>query len=266
MQNVMKQRFLDRGWCRFAVDPHLLVWIEAVLPAARATLDDPAQAKWHRCGGTWFAGVNALPNDGAGVIDGGPPLAGAALDFIRGDLGFDTVALDRGQVSVCFPGYPQPMDGESEAAFRYRRNRDAAHVDGLLREGPARRRHLREHHAFILGIPLVETGPGASSFVVWEGSHEIIREAFRARFAGLDPARWGGEDVTEAYHAARRRVFDACPRVEVRARPGEAYVVHRLALHGIAPWAEGATAGPDGRMIAYFRPEAGGPAGWLGAP
>jgi len=42
--------------------------------------------------------------------------------------------------------------------------------------------------------------------------------------------------------------------------------VHRLALHGIAPWAEGATAGPDGRMIAYFRPEAGGPAGWLGAP
>jgi hypothetical protein len=32
-------------------------------------------------------------------------------------------------------------------------------------------------------------------------------------------------------------------------------LIHRLALHGVAPWAEGAEAGPEGRMIAYFRPE-----------
>jgi hypothetical protein len=158
------------------------------------------------------------------------------------------------------------MASESEAVFRYRVRRDAAHVDGLRREGVDRRRHLREHHGFILGVPLAEAGPGASPFVVWEGSHEIMRAAFRTRLAGIAPERWGDEDVTEAYHAARREAFEICRRVVVHARPGEAYLAHRLVLHGMAPWEPGAPAGPDGRMIAYFRPEVGGPDHWLNAP
>ena len=50
----------------------------------------------------------------------------------------------------------------------------------------------------------------------------------------------------------------------VTAGRGEAYLVHRLALHGIAPWGAGATAGE--RMVIYFRPESGDPAAWLRAP
>ena len=82
-------------------------------------------------------------------------------------------------------------------------------------------------------------------------------------FGDLPPQEWGEVDVTEAYHAARRRIFAECPRVEIAAKPGEAYLVHRLALHGMARWGEGATAGADGRMIVYFRPILFGPRGWL---
>lgn len=265
----LKADFLDRGWCRFGADPALAAWAAAVLPAARAAVAAPANAHWWRCGGTWFVGVNALPNGDDGAVAGGPPLAGRAVDFVRRDLGLDIPwdrAWDRAQVSVCRPGYPRPWAGESEAALRYRRRRDAAHVDGLLAEGPDRRRHPREAHAFILGIPLAAADPGASPFVVWEGSHHVIRAALAERLAGLDPAAWGGADVTGAYHAARRRAFAACPRVELPARPGEAYLAHRLALHGMAPWAPGAAAGADGRMVAYFRPPLSTPAPWLHAP
>jgi hypothetical protein len=34
----------------------------------------------------------------------------------------------------------------------------------------------------------------------------------------------------------------------------------------VAPWGEGATAPPEGRMIAYFRPEFLRIADWLSAP
>jgi hypothetical protein len=265
MRNLASQ-FFARGWCRFGHDPGLLEWIEAALPAARACRDDPRHAEWLRYQQTWFAGVNALPNDARGAVGGGGPLRGAAVEFIARELGLDGFAWDAAQVSICYPGYPQPMQGESEALLRYRRLRAAAHVDGLLREGPDRRRHLREHHGFILGIPLVEFDAGASPFVIWEGSQEIMREAFRRRFAGLAPSAWGDEDVTEIYQQARERVFAECERVVVHAGPGEAYLAHRLSLHGMAPWEDGAAAGPDGRMIVYFRPHTCGPFEWLNEP
>jgi hypothetical protein len=81
-----------------------------------------------------------------------------------------------------------------------------------------------------------------------------MREAFAAAFAGRPPATWPDIDITEVYIDARKRCFDTCRRVEIHARPGEAYIAHRLSLHGVAPWAEDATAGSDGRMICYFRP------------
>jgi hypothetical protein len=263
-------QFFGRGWCTFPRDPAIARWAEAARPAAEATLDDPVlRARWLRCGGTWFAGVHALPNDGTGAVpeSGVPPLAGAPLEFIRDVLGLAGLPLDRAQVSICFPGYPRPWEGESEAAFRYRRDRDAAHVDGLTRVEPGRRRRLGETHAYILGIPLTETLADAAPFTVYEGSHEIMRRAFRARLAGIDPVCWREEDITEAYHAARRDAFAACPRLTVHARPGEAYLAHRLLLHGVAPW--GASAETHPRMIAYFRPELPGhlgPAAWLDLP
>jgi hypothetical protein len=42
--------------------------------------------------------------------------------------------------------------------------------------------------------------------------------------------------------------------------------VHRLCLHGVAPWAADATAPPEGRMIAYFRPMLRSVAAWLHDP
>ena len=244
------------GWVRLPADARSRAWSEAALPVARQVVNDPANAHWLRCEGTWFAGVNILPNDAEGRVAGGPPLQGPAVDLI-GALGLGDLALDRAQVSVVHPGYPRPREGESAAAFRYRRDRDAAHVDGLLAVGPDKRRMAAETHGYILGLPLTETGPGASPLAVWEGSHRIMAAAFRAALSGIPPGDWGGTDLTEVYHSARRRAFETCRRVLVHAPPGEACLVHRLALHGVSPWLAGASAPPEGRMIAYFRPAVG---------
>jgi hypothetical protein len=258
--------FHEKGWCRFDYDAVLAEWIEHVLAPSRAAVMEQSNAGWLRCGGTWFVGVNVLHNDGCGAIGGSGPLSGAAIDFIRDGLKLKSVDWDRAQISVCYPHYPNPMPTESASAFRYRRDRDAAHVDGLLPQGERRRRHLREHHAFILGLPLVEFDAHASPFVVWEGSHELVRSALTECFAGVPAEQWHDVDVTEIYHQTRRRVFEECRRVEVSARPGEAYIAHRLAVHGVAPWGDGARAGVDGRMICYFRPEIGSPSRWLTDP
>ena len=255
--------FFERGWCRFPRDRGLSEWVAATLPAARQTVEAPENARWRRCGGTWFAGVNVLPNDATGAVCGGPALSGQAVDFVTSKFGLGRFAWDPGQVSACYPGYPKPMAEESQAAFRYRLKRDAAHIDGFARIGPERRRYLSEHHSFLLGIPMVEADEGASPLVVWEGSHRVVRETFEAEYDGVAPADWAGRDVTETYHAVRRRIFEECRRVQVHARPGEAYLVHRLALHGISPWAENARAGPDGRMIVYFRPATLAARDWL---
>jgi len=259
------EAFLAKGWCRFGYDATLAAWVEQILPAARAAVTRPENAGL-RCGGTWFVGVNALPNGPDGAIPGGDPIAGRAIEFIRRELGMTGFGWDRGQVSIVYPGYPQRMRSETAAAFRYRRDRDAAHIDGILHEGPDRRRHLRMYHEFILGIPAVEVTAATSPLVVWEGSHEIVRQAFRAYFGDLPPERWPDEDVTELYQCVRREVFDRCERVAVTGRPGEAYLLHRLVLHGMAPWLESAQAPADGRMIVYFRPDTGSPQSWLSAP
>jgi hypothetical protein len=98
-----------------------------------------------------------------------------------------------------------------------------------------------------------------------------MRQAFQQRLGGIAPADWEQEDVTDAYAAARREAFETCPRIKLHALPGEAYLVHRLALHGVAPWGKSPETGP--RMIVYFRPEPDGAAGdaegpgwWLERP
>ena len=103
----------------------------------------------------------------------------------------------------------------------------------------------------------------ASPLVVWEGSHRLVADAFRGVLADIPPAEWSDVDLTDTYQAVRRRVFDRCRRVAVHARPGQAYLVHRHALHGISPWQPGATAPPEGRVVAYFRPEWPQPGHWL---
>jgi len=257
-------RDLDcKGWEFFPFDRALAEWVARVMPEALGCASDPEmQQQWLRHGQTWFAGVNVLPNDAEGRVGNSDPLLGRAVEVAHAVYG--KLSWDAGQVSVVYPGYPKRDPSESEANHRYRLRRDAAHVDGLLPEGPDRRRFIREPHAFILGIPFTECAAGASPMVVWEGSHEVIRRALREAMSEHDPKNWSDVDITDAYHAARKSVFASCRRVEVSARPGEAYLVHRLALHGVAHWAEDAAAPPEGRVVLYFRPEMpGSVAEWL---
>ncbi|MBT3139926.1 hypothetical protein DS909_08940 [Phaeobacter gallaeciensis] len=257
--------FWQRGWVQFGFDPLLADWAAHALVGARGSLDDPAHAQWLDCEGTWFIGVDALDNDAVGAVRDSGPLRGDAIDFIQDQLTFH--ALHKAQVSVMYPGYPRPRRGEGEAAFGYRLRRDAAHVDGLKPIGPNRERCVDEPHAWILGIPLSQASPDAAPLVVWDGSHKIMQAALKRALSSYPPAEMSRIDVTAIYQAARRKVFDTCPRIELPVRPGEAYVLHRHTLHGVAPWSETATAGPDGRMIAYFRPELpGGVAEWIETP
>lgn len=261
-----RDQFFSRGWCSFKADPAIHRWVEFALSAARATLNDPAQEQWIRYQKTWFAGVNALPNDTSGRLPGGPPLAGCAIDFIVSELGLPAFEWDQAQVSICYPGYPKPMEGETIAQHNFRKNRDAAHVDGLRGTGQPKRRYLEEGHAFVLGIPMVEASSDASPFVIWEGSHEIMRKAFMSVLGDMPCSDWHKIDLTEIYQQARARCFDQCRRVTIHARPGETYLAHRLGLHGVAPWGETATAGPDGRIICYFRPTLTDMSQWLALP
>ncbi|WP_224814832.1 hypothetical protein [Hasllibacter sp. MH4015] len=240
-------------------------WAASVRDAAlAAAADHAAREEWLRHGGTWFVGVDALPNGPDGRVGDGPALGGAAFDTAIGATGVSR--LHRAQISVTYPGYPRRDADESEAAHRFRRRRDGAHLDGLLAEGPQRRRHLREAHAWILGIALTAAEAGAAPLVVWEGSHHVIRRSFEAAFARIPAHDWGDVDVTETYKAARAQVFAHCKRVEVPLAVGETVLLHRMAIHGVAPWAEGARAAPEGRVIAYFRPCFATPEAWLTLP
>lgn len=257
--------FDKKGWVKFPFDPVVAEWIGFALPTARQAVVDPANSHWHDCDGTWFVGVDALDNDTKGRVGQSGPLIGKAVDFLTERYG--NLPLHKGQVSVVYPGYPRPRTGEGEASARYRATRDAAHIDGLKPSGAERRRKLDEPHAWILGIPMTDATPDAAPLVLWEGSHKVLQTALAQALSGHRQDDLNQVDVTDAYVAARREVFETCPRIELPASPGEAYVLHRHCLHGVAPWAEGASAGPDGRMIAYFRPEmTGGVAEWIETP
>jgi len=245
------------GWAKFAADADLKAWVDHVAPIAAALSRHPShRADWLRHGGTWFAGVNILANDAQGLVQQSPELRGAVVDCLTALHG--PMSLDRGQISVTYPGYPAFDGTESAAAHRFRVNRAAAHVDGLLANGPERRRFLHEPHQYVLGIPLGLSSAEASPLVIWEGSHNIIRAAFKSVLDRLPVAQWGSVDLTEIYHQARKDCFEHCPRKSILAQPGECYVLHRLALHGIAPWGAGAKAPPEGRIVAYFRPQTKG--------
>lgn len=268
--NPMMEAFFARGWARFPAEPAVADWAAHADRVALAAEAAPAPDMM-RCGDTWHVGVDALGADRNGRLPGGPPLGGAAVAAAKALIG-RPFAFDAGQASTCFEGYPRKGPEEDEAAHGYRLRRDAAHLDGLHRIMPGRRRMLKEVHGFILGLPLNAAAQGAAPLTVWEGSHEAMRAALRAAFGDAPPADWPDIDVTEAYQAARRRCFETLRRVEVSAAPGEAYLIHRLALHGVAPWRAGAAgdgAGRGRRAIAYFRPDPypGQPPGWwLGDP
>lgn len=242
------------GWQRIGPAAGIARWSAAALPMAVAALsasDEPL-----RCGGTWAVGLDLLPNDDAGRVGG--------VDFPWTDLGLRPEPLHKAQVSTVYPGYPRPSVEETASAFTFRQKRDAAHLDGLLPVGADRQRMVKEPHGWILGLPLNLSD--AAPLVVWEGSHEILRTALLDALSPHPPENWGDVDLTDTYAAARRLVFDTCRRVELPTKPGEATLLHRLTLHGVATWADAATAPPEGRIIAYFRPLLSSVRDWLTLP
>ena len=136
----------------------------------------------------------------------------------------------------------------------------------MLAEGPEKRRYVREPHAYILGVTLTAQTADAAPLTVWKGSHHIMTAMFAATFAGHAPEAWPDVDVTTPYQEARRQVFETCERHALPSAPGEAVLVHRHLVHGVAPWGEQASGSPDGRMIAYIRPEFPTIGAWLAAP
>lgn len=252
-------RLAEAGFVVLPPDPRVADWAAAARGSGEAILAAAmGQQGALRHGGTWFVGVDALPNTPDGAIEN-VPLVGPWEDLLDWQGPWH-----RAQISAVLPGYPGRDPDESDAAHGYRLKRDAAHLDGLLPEGPKRRRHLREPHAFLLGLPLNPAAPGASPLVVWEGSHRIMGAALASRLEGLPAEHWADVDLTEAYGSARRQVFESCPRRELPLLPGQAIIVHRHALHGIAPWRAGSWVEGRARMAAYFRPVFGDPALWLG--
>lgn len=264
----MIEDVLTRGWAKFPCERSVLEWLEVAGAAAVAASEDAELRRdWLRCDGTWFVGVDALANDPEGRVAGSNALRSSALQAAYGLSDHAVAGLHPGQVSVTYPGYPRQGGEESDAAFRFRRDRDATHLDGLRPIGPERRRMMREYHAFILGFPASYAAPGAAPLVVWEGSAAMVARALRAALAPHPVDQWETVDLTEVYGNVRRAVFQTCERIEVPALPGEAVLLHRHTLHGIAPWEDGAIVDADGRAVIYFRPEfKSGFVDWLEAP
>lgn len=246
-----------KGYRVFEHDPRTARWAAAAAGVARGVVAEPRLrgSENLRHGQTWFVGVDALPNMPDGSING-VPLAGPWQDHVP------QLPLHRAQLSVIYSGYPKQDAGESDANHRFRRDRAAAHVDGLLPIGPARRRFALEYHAYILSLPLGDVTEAPT--VVWEGSQRIMQDALRAAMTGKAPA---DVDMTEIYTVARRRVFEECRAVPLVLRQGQSALLHPFVLHGTQAWGDAQDTGGEGRMIAFFRPEcAGGAAEWLAIP
>lgn len=244
---------VDQGWQMIDQHPAIAAWASSAHGLAMKTLATRTE-DW-RCGGTWLVGVDALPSDATGAVPG--------ADFPWEALALTPEPLHPGQLSVVRPGYPQPSPAESATAFAYRRNRDAAHLDGLILQ-PDGGRMMQEPHHWILGLPLNKSN--ASPLVVWDGSHTVMRAALIKALSPVPPDDWGSVDLNPAYQAARRDIFATCTRRLLPARPGQATLLHRLTLHGVAPWVPGATAPAEGRIIAYFRPQMASVQTWLQSP
>lgn len=249
-----------QGYICFDATDDSRAWARAALAIGRRVAADAgAQRANLRHRGTWFVGVDALPNARDGSL-GGVPLRGPWDAHLpqRGPL-------HTAQLSVIYPGYPKQDAAESDGNHRYRLRRGAAHVDGLHPVGPERRRMALERHAYILGISL--DGSRAAPTLCWPGSHLVLGAVLRAAIGDDDPAQ---VDVTDAYHAARAQVFDQIAPVALWGPAGSSFLLHRFTLHGTAPWGDrgendgGKSAQDAARFTAFFRPEWDGDArDWL---
>ena len=110
--------FGEKGYREFGYDEQVAKWAEFAKKKGNRILADPAQLqKWLQCEGTWFVGVDVLPNDSRGdfINTQFPNVFKSFMSKIN------LKPYHKAQLSVIFPGYPKPRIGDSEAAFEYRR-------------------------------------------------------------------------------------------------------------------------------------------------
>ena len=255
--------FNQMGWGVFDKEVHILNWAnQARKNVCERLLLKDFENDQLRCGGTWFVGVNFLNKDKFGGLDK-VAFKGQSVRAVTRRYSSMLQTWDQAQISICYKGYPQPMAGETINAFKYRKNRFNAHVDGILPVGIAKRRYALEYHAFILGIPLVDYNEFAAPVVVWEGSHKIMHNCLSKQLSQFKDSLWKNEDITGIYNEARREIFLKCKPQTVTVPVGGSYLIHRFALHGVMPWKKNGKSGVGGRMIAYFRPQFNEAKSWL---
>ena len=260
--------FLANGWLKFDYDHKIYHWVNVAKKKVFNRYNS-GDFGWNnfRCGNTWFVGVNFLGNDKTASLNGAC-FEGIPVTEIKSYFGHNIKYWDEAQVSICWPNYPLQSDNETHNAFNFRVNRYAAHVDGILPFGREKRRFLKDPHAFIFGIPITYCDYKTAPVVVWEGSHLIMREAFKRTYNASDSKNWDKIDVTNVYQKARSRVFETCQMKRLYVNLGESYLIDRLAVHGIAPWEprepkKNGVSTKDiknqpeiknGRAVIYFRP------------
>ena len=256
--------FFNRfGWAVLDPDKEMYEWIDQAKKISQQKLDKNYFIKKQlRCGGTWFVGANFLKNDSHGKLNG-VSLKGKAVRSIVDRYGKLFSEWDQAQVSICYRGYPQPSKSETLASFNYRKNYFGAHLDGIIPIGQPKRRYAQQYHTFIFGIPLVNFNAFAAPLVVWEGSHQIMRDAISRRLLKSSVKLWKDLDITEIYQEARKEVFLKCEQKKIVVPLGGTYILHRQVLHGVMPWGKHGRSDEKGRMIAYFRPTLKEPQIWL---
>jgi len=257
----------SKGWVCLPAQPAIEAWRQQALPVALERMAAPELQQWWRYQKTWFVGVNALPNDPLGrLTDDGPEVAESLrqllADYLHCPLA--SMAFDQAQISACMPGYPQPNSQESDAAFAFRQQHFAAHLDGLRPMGEHRRRHLTEQHSFILGIPLTQHPPDAGPLMIWPGSHKLIQTWLQQQLQHTPPHQWQEIDLTDSYQALRWHILQHIKPQAIQVPSGGAYLLHRHAVHGQGVWPR-TRLDPhqQGRIIAYFRPCLHSPQDWL---
>lgn len=253
--------YLKYGYRVFDQEQQISDWIASAIKHAQEALVSPDNRHWYRYQNTWFVGVNVLNNRPDGSIGCGPELGGRAISFIEQSLTNRPIHLDRGQISVCFDGYPKKDISEPKTNHAYRLRRDAAHIDGVMKHDGDR--YLVEHHDYILGIAMNMVEAQASPFVVWQGSHRLMQTALCDYLSNYPKDKWRTTPISEVYSQTRKRILNECRRVELALKPGQALVAHRHLLHGTAPWK--AVNETEPRMLCFFRPESMTVEQWLTA-
>ena len=125
----MTQNYEDNGWIKFKYDAKLYDWLKTVSREVFSEIQNhDNRNNWLRYQGTWFAGVNVLKNNIQGAVVGGRRLDTDSSRWALEKFNVKEIKWDKGQVSVCYPGYPKPAHSESLAAFKYRLKNSASYI------------------------------------------------------------------------------------------------------------------------------------------